>query len=503
MGLIRRDGRVRPDLVVLGLILGAMVVGTVMGYTSAQQPDAATLIIGLGLAGVLASIVWRRPDLGLLGLAALMPFYPTIFGRLLVWGVPVSILAPLRFWKEVVVISLGAKVLVSGMHRRTAIDNITIAFILLTALYIVLPLGPSLYARLLGAREIASYLFLFLAARHLPLGERLGPRLVVTLLAAGAVLGGLAFWDHFDNAGWSAWISASGLQEYQEQVFNIARIPGAEIGHLGDQEFIRTGSLFLNPLSLAFYLLIPVGIIIGRVVSGRARRFEVVLGIVCAAGVLLTLTRSAITAMPLMLLVALVLGRRSTRRMGGMLLAAGILWPVASAVALGSHLSDAIDTGATSTQGHLEQLSTDMALLLAHPGGSGLATGGGLASQRLSDAASITAESWYFQVGLEIGVLGMLLFIALLWLCLAELWRRTRESNPLAMEAMVAAAGLSVVGVVLRVYGDQVVSYSLWTLIGLALAVPLVAPEAEAPTEVAATEVVVGPRWRGPRRARV
>ncbi|MFY9615598.1 MAG: hypothetical protein WAT58_09395, partial [Candidatus Dormiibacterota bacterium] len=388
IGLLRRDGRVRPDLVVLGLILGGMVTATVIGYVAADQPDAAMVIIGLGLAGVLASVVWRRPDLGLLGLAALMPFYPTIFGRLLVWGVPESNLAALRFWKEVVVITLGVKVLTSGMHRRTAIDNVTIAFILLTALYIVLPLGPSLYARVLGAREIASYLILFLAARHLPLGERLGPRLVVTLLAAGAVLGGLAFWDHFDHPGWSAWIASSGLQEYQDKVLNIVTPYGAEIGHLGDQEFIRTGSLFLNPLSLGIYLLIPVGIVIGRVMSGRARRFEVVLGIVCAAGVLLSLTRSAITAMPLMLLVALVLGRRSTRRMGGMLLAGGILWPVASAVALGSHLSDAIDPNATSTQGHVGQLGTDLALMLAHPAGRGLATGSGLAYQRLYDAAS-------------------------------------------------------------------------------------------------------------------
>ncbi|MDP9326180.1 MAG: hypothetical protein M3O87_06560, partial [Candidatus Dormibacteraeota bacterium] len=401
--LVYRDGHRRADLLVLAAVLAALAIG----YESAHQPKVASILIGLGLAGGLAAVVWQRPDWGILGLAALMPFYPTIFGRLYVWGVPVDALAPLRFWKEVVVITLGVKVLSAGLQRRSAIDNVVIGFLLLTALYMVLPLGPPLYARLLGGREVASYLLIFLAARHLPLGERFAPRLLATLLAAGTLMAALAFWDHFDHTGWSNWIAASGLEDYQQKVLNTARAPGAEIGHLGDQEFIRAGALFLNPLSLAIYLLIPVGVVIGRLVSGRAQRWEIVCGILCAGGVLLSLTRSAITVMPLMVLVALVLGRRSSRRMGGMFLAAGVLWPLASSVALGSHLSDALNTSAPSTSGHLGQLVTDFGLLLAHPAGRGLATGGGLASQRFADAASMTAENWYFQIGLEMGVLGM------------------------------------------------------------------------------------------------
>jgi O-antigen ligase len=315
---------------------------------------------------------------------------------------------------------------------------------------------------------------MFMVARNLDWDrDRVSRRAQVVLIAAGCGQALAAFWNHFDPAGFSQWVQTSGLVEYRT-------LAGAAVnnvvvyGILAGQRFVRAGGLFLEPLSLAHFMLVPTGVVIGLLAAGRRVRFLLPLALVCVAGVTFTLTRSAIVAVPVMVLTAVLVGRARERTAVGVLVAVVVLSPLLGALGLGGQLQDAVDPTAARTSGHLFALGRDITLMLSGPLGHGLATGGAT-GQRFNVVGSVTAESWYFQVGVELGVLGLVLFCALLYQVMAALWRGARLGSPAAIAALCVMSGLAFSSLVLHAFGDMPTSYSAWLLAGLALPAGLAA----------------------------
>ena len=454
-----------PTLVVAGSALAAALLG--LGASFA--PLFVVLPMAIVVTAAVVMVTWKYPGAMLLTLVVLLPFYPLIFGQLVKFGVPTAALGYARYWKDVILLTLVARAVPNlRLAELDLADQLALAFLGLIGLYIVLPIGPDIYVRLLGGRQLASFILLFLAARHLRLPATATRRLEIAILGAGAIVAAIGLWNYLRPDDFANWISSTGAFQWQTEVLGAAGPQGVVVFHTiaAGNVVVRAGSIFLNPLGAAFFLLVPVGIVIGRAAAGQVQRLELAVGALCAAGVIVTVTRTAIVAVPVMIAVALLAGRRPGRVAVWWLVGAAVLYPLVDSVGLAHQLSSALDTGSVSTAGHLSALQQDLAATLSHPLGNGLGTGGSQ-GQRFAVTGAITAESWYFQVAIEVGILGMLLFIALLGQVLASLWRRASTGEAPAVAALCALSGLAAGGLFLHSFDNLHTSYPAWALAGL------------------------------------
>lgn len=104
-----------------------------------------------------------------------------------------------------------------------------------------------------------------------------------------------------------------------------------------------------------------------------------------------------------------------------------------------------------------------------HPFGRGSGVAGP-ASRRLRILAPSISENYYLQLGQEVGVLGILLFVGIVFLVAVSLW--VRRDSALALGLLESLVGLSVVGLFLHVWADEDVAYIWWGLAGFVISRP-------------------------------
>src|SRR5258708_25464227 len=110
-------------------------------------------------------------------------------------------------------------------------DQTAIAFLGLVAVYIFLPIGPDIYVRLLGGRQLASFILIFLAARHLGMSSLMTRGLEVAILAAGAIVAAIGLWNYFRPGDFAIWISSTGACQSHTAVLRDAGPQGVVIFH--------------------------------------------------------------------------------------------------------------------------------------------------------------------------------------------------------------------------------------------------------------------------------
>ncbi|MEA2684689.1 MAG: hypothetical protein QOK05_3017 [Chloroflexota bacterium] len=453
----------------MALVAGTLLAGGLLGIAAAAGSTILVVTVGAVMVALVIDATWRRPSEALILLVVLLPLYPVLFGLSQKFHVPSSALGYLRYWKEVVLVALLTRTVARTRIKDLApVDWSVIAFLALGGLYVLLPIGPSFYARALGARDLCAALTLFLVVRHVGVRPGLGRRLETAVLLTGSLVAAVALWNYFSPDGYAVWIV--GLAQWQADVLGLVGHADTPIYHtlVAGRSVVRAGSIFVNPLSAAFYMLIPVGLFIGRVAAGEARHpLERMLGALCVAGLLVTVTRSAIATLPLMLAIAILAGRKPGRTVALILVGGIVAYPLISSIGLGAQFSGALDPNQVSTAGHLAALGRDVVVITHVPLGLGLAQGGA-EGQRFVLAGALTAESWYLQVAVELGVLGLVLFVIALGRTLRLLWGVARAGQARGAAALCALAGIAAGGVFLHSFSDLHISYTVWALAGLA-----------------------------------
>lgn len=420
--------------------------------------------------GILALMTWRRPDIGFIVLATFQPFSDLALGFLFSTGVDVRSVTLARFWKELVLAILIVRLLFGPQRwsdRLDRLDRLILVFVSLVAVYALVPLGPPPLVRVLAARQEIAFLLLFLCARHLVADRRLFGRLEASVLIVGAVISGLTIWNAIAPEAFAQWIADVGLQLYRRVVLGTPPTAVVIYRH-GGEGILRAGSIFLSATTLAFYLLIPLGVAIASILRGRARWWHVLCGAATAVALMLTLTRSALAAVPLMLGIAWLTGRRRAEFSMLVLLILAALLPIASSIGVGRQLQTAFDPEEESRASHVLRLQESISRVRAHPFGTGLGTAGSI-SRRFSVSSSITNENWYFQVGTELGIVGMGLFLAIILGTISRLWRRAREGFAQAVGPLCSVGGVATGALVLLTLEDFSVAWTLWILCGVAL----------------------------------
>ena len=435
-------------------------------WASARFPVLAlgVLCVGLALHNVAMAALW---DAGVRGTA----------------------LDAVAAWKEVLLaFALGVGL---WQTRRLPLgtwpDRLALAYALVVVLYALIPqawLGGDASARgvLLGLRHdllpVAGYALgrLLALAAH----DARPLRLVVLATAAGVAMIGivevytvpLQWWRDSGAPGW--FDEQLGL-EYE----GLSGLPENFVYNQGDERPLRRlVSTFLSPLATSYALVVGLLYLASR---RRLGAWGWAAAAVLLAALLLTHSRSSILA----LAGGLVVLALAQRRRFPAVAAAAVLAVGAGGLALYEHYApeerftaeelefqrtggaedpgaggDPFSAGESSIDSHWTSLRDGVETVLRHPWGYGLGNAGVTASR--TDTEVLAGESTYTELGVEVGVVGLLLFVAWNLALLRELWTRS------AWLAAALAAALAL-GLQTDVIGVHWLAVVLWGLCGAAI----------------------------------
>lgn len=241
---------------------------------------------------------------------------------------------------------------------------------------------------------------------------------------------------------------------------------------------IRAQATLRGPNPLGAYLALGLGLM-AAVIGWNKRTWRVaLLALLAAAALLLSFSRSAWIGA----FVAVVLAgwwRVRSGRAKLMVLAAvlAVVLLIGASFVLFRHSSGVQDAllhvhagstaEQTSNEGHVSAFREGLNDLVHEPFGRGPGTAGPASWYNGSHGVR-NSESYFLQLGQEIGWAGLLLFLAINVVLAMELWRR--RANRLALGLLAALVGLTLVNQLAYAWADDTLVYLFWGLAGVALA---------------------------------
>ena len=351
---------------------------------------------------------------------------------------------------------------------------------------LVLGMAVSIFNFLYGFKYTLFPLFLFLVLRRVRWSERFLLLTSYFLLPVGAVVAGYGILTLFLPEFFFTWLGYSDLHSLY-----LPDGPIAAFQKIEGTSIRRIQSTFSGPNQLGVWLLIPFSVAIVECIRRKLVGYWVI-GLLGAA-LLLTFSRAAWIGAAVILLMSVWLYVPNMRKLLG-------YWVIGllGVVVVGAVAFPEIFLREVSTSGHWRRPMEAVRLIAAHPWGLGLGSAGP-AQNRLSDSCVFLAEgadtswakdrpnlcvflgdqqvqpvgrtctcpllpeNWYLQVGVELGVLGMMLFVTLVVLLIFRLLPTSYFLLPFV--------GVSVAALFLHAWEDSAVSYTVWVL--LASAIPV------------------------------
>jgi O-Antigen ligase len=466
---------------------------------------AVALAVFAVVLAVAAVFVWRRPVVALYLYVAGLAVHNAVMAALYGAGVHGRALSIIILWKEALLgVALARVVFDASRERRLpfrplAVDWFALAFFVLLVVYAVVPqsalgglAGPK--ARLYAFHHDALGLGGYVLGRSLVLGRYHLQRLAVTLVSTGVVMAVVGLID--DYAVPISWWRRSAVPDFFNKQLGYdyhgtGRLPENFVYNVGgDKPFLRRlVSLFLTPLGTSYVLVVALIVAAAFLWFWRRRSAILVFALAAmAAGLLWTFSRASVLALAGGLCV-LALVRRRWWPVGAAVVAVGVgvafahvfpsiaptgRWTQADLVyqherARAQPTVNNAPTSAneSSIHSHLVNLRDGLRTVAKHPQGYGLGNAGTTAVRL--DVPIKAGESNYTELGVETGLVGMLVFIAwnltLLWsACRAAV--RARDDVVRAASAGVAAAFAAVLLLAIQtdIYGVPWVALSVWTL---------------------------------------
>ena len=245
--------------------------------------------------------------------------------------------------------------------------------------------------------------------------------------------------------------------------------------------FTRIMSTLRDPNSLGAYLIVPMGIVALKVLQkgSRYRRMMLtgLLGLMAVAS-LLTFSRSAWMAIAITIgLIALWRYRQMVqmfvKRFGLVVIAVVVCLSVLAYTQRHSSFVTSYithsSTGSSdidSNQYHWLFVKQGIDGIIAQPFGHGPGTAG-LASIQNPHGSFLT-ENYYVQIGYELGVVGLLFFVAVQVWIYARLWRQRQDSMVIVL--LASFWGYVLMNMLLHTWSNEAVACQWWVLAGIGLA---------------------------------
>jgi hypothetical protein len=350
------------------------------------------------------------------------PFQDLVLGLLYGHGLPEAAVKGLLVLKEgLVVLMLGGAVLrwTLGQPIRTAsADLLALAYLGLVTLY--LPIGDAALApRLAQYRSLGLPVLLYLAGRALPAEDRALELWIRWTVLLGLVLAATGLLERFVlDVGF--WRSVVPLGRYLEDIKSqqahlVGDLPGNMFGDYGFGffQFRRLSGAFGSPLTMGYYLVFPlvltIGLLLSRPDAGAPPRPTLLLGLVLGSlALLLTVTRAGVGAVLIAVALALLVYRQVRLVVFAAVFGAGLLAlfqePIGRILEATWTMNDA------SMRGHALFLQQSIDVVLEYPAGLGLGAAGGWA-HAMTRFFSGAAENAFLVIVAQASVYAGLLFL--------------------------------------------------------------------------------------------
>ncbi|MDD5102882.1 MAG: O-antigen ligase family protein [Candidatus Peribacteraceae bacterium] len=281
--------------------------------------------------------------------------------------------------------------------------------------------------------------------------------------------------------------------------------PLAAFQQVSETTLRRVQGTMSGPNQLGLWLLVPLGVWLSWLVKGRGileywnnRTLGYWMsGVLLLGALFLTFSRAAWIA-AFVIGVVTIIARVPRRAMKNVVV--GSVFIVVGIAVIATLLFPSVLFRLSSSRGHITRPLQAMARMVAHPLGEGLGAAGP-ASNRVSETCvflrpqddpswakstptlcvflgttqvqpvdhvcrcPFLPENWYLQVGVELGILGFVLFIALVVLVLRRLGMQYAVcSMQVCSIAFLSFLGISIAALVLHAWEDSAVAYTVWLL---------------------------------------
>ena len=466
-------------------------LGILLARSHLARVDAVLVAAGL------IAVVYLRPRWFLFAIPVVYPFQLFLLSAAYRAGLGASVVRDLGYWIELVAVGLALRA--ARNHRRRPLDALDwtgLTYVVVVSLYRLAPTllvaagpnGPPTAGTILNTalRNDVFFVVMFLVARHLGVSHRDRRRFALIIFSVGVVVSLTGAYEYLASSSWNHFVVHTlGVTHYQTEVLKTpvhnledVRVYTLTAGH----KLLRIGSIFIDQLECAFFLVGCLAIGCEYLAGNGKRRWLVAAGTFSVAvALVLTQTRDAILAGTVVAAMLLrPLPHRDRLRRVQLSLLAGLtvvlLLPVALAVGLGTRATAAINGQDHSTAVHLTALGKGTSALLDQPLGRGLGTGG-TNGTRFGVATTLTSEDQYLQIGNETGIFSLIPFLGLTVLIARRLRRVAGEGGSWTAGAWSGAfVGLALAGLLLQVWLSLITAVIVWTAVGMDLS-----PEADRP----------------------
>lgn len=349
-------------------------------------------------------------------------------------------------------------------------NKIAIAYLSLGTIYLVVQtlIQPDM-TTLVGYAIDFRFILVFLALQLVELNKATINKMLITI---GAILGTIAILQVFVLP-----YDALTFFGYDRPGINTSGMPPATHVVAPNSDMYRAQATLRGPNELGAYLILPI-FLSAFAYAKTGRKLFIGLGVLSVAGLLLSFSRSAaiglIAATGLYLLISRpkkpVIDRKKLLvvAVAGLILAAAIGWKTNTIQTVVLRQGTGEVNVVESNQGHIELSQKAAKDMLQNPLGHGLGQAGP-SSALDNPAEAVISENYFLQVGLEMGILGFVLLIALHITVLKELYKKREEF--LGYPILLTFMALIFTNMLLHTWADEVVAITVWTIIGLHLSV--------------------------------
>lgn len=395
-----------------------------------------------------------------------MPFHAFV---VIVLGSVTGYQSFFQAWKEVLSIVLlsSGLVLFASMSRskqRVYVTpaNILVLVIIGLSLVLTLAYGVELVPAVFGIKVVLLPLVLYLGVQLARVHINQDQLMRIILWPSYAVASLALLQEFFIPLSW--WTSLG---------YNSSTILPLQLVDPAVKS-IRAFATLGGPNQLGAYLVLPT--VLGAVLAVKTKRWPYALGsILTLSGLVVSFSRSAWLGLVVAAIAGvLLLGNKLVRLFTIGLVSAAMVTFIVSASMLPRYLQDTqlqyfllhgrysdtqqiegSDVGRNSAQ---QQALTTIA---REPWGHGLGTAGPASFRAVQP---FITESWYLQIGLELGILGLGLFLAFFGV---ELFALAKMATPFSLALAASVIGLMVTNVFLHAWADSTLGIMIFTLLGI------------------------------------
>ncbi len=403
-------------------------------------PTTITLILivnGLLLLAFTVLISYRQPYAMLIVFLIGLLFQEQVIRYLnFALSTPDYLIRSISLWKELVLAAMVIGMILRGLLRVRftlrfhKLDWLLLAIFVVALIHVAF--APDRLAGLAATRNYFEPLLLFYVARSIPLEGESHKKAMWIALAFGVSISLLGTWQAlgWDAATFQRW----GFVHPDRWIPTL---------YVDDVLRFRPSSTLAGPNVLGAFNVLFMGLAVALTVFGRtARRWFAAAAIpLLLVGLIYTYSRSALLTFLFSAGVAVVaiLVRRDTRsRVFGKLSNPWILSAVVLAITtlvltllvsgMAARITETL--GSLTQQFHFVDKVEGLQVLLRSPAGIGMGQVGPRDGLFFPEVSPYTVESSLLQIAMDMGIYGLLMWLAFFIWLLVELWRGWSADNP-------------------------------------------------------------------------